>query len=85
MSDTQPRCIEASVSTSIGGKVQIVKFEFSQDYFISFGGKWDIPEDWTEDQVDEFRREKYEALREKLEVIAQEEVDALMEQRDSVE
>jgi hypothetical protein len=81
---SQPRCVEASVSTSVGGKVQIVKFEFSQDYFISFGGRWDIPEDWTEEQVDEFRRDKYESLRKELEAFAQEEVDGLMEQRDEL-
>lgn len=73
---------EIAVSVSLGGKVQIVKFEFSQDYHYSMSAKWDV-EGFTVEEAAEFREAQIEELRNHLEIIAQKEVDQLMEQRDS--
>lgn len=78
----EPRCIEASATVSLGGKIQIVKFEFTQDYFYSQGGKWSIPEGWTDEQCEEFRLKKAAEFRAALEGPVQDEVNDMMRQRD---
>ena len=53
---SEPKPLEISVSSSVGGKVQIIKFEYSEDYHFSQTEKWSVPEDWTDEQVAEFRK-----------------------------
>ena len=73
--------LEITVSSSVGGKVQIIKFEYSEDYHFSQSEKWSIPEDWTAEQVAEFRKEKQTALDADLQAQAQVRVDELIEQK----
>ena len=35
MAKEQPKCTEITVSSSVGGKVQIVKYEFTSDFHYS--------------------------------------------------
>jgi hypothetical protein len=50
----EPRCIEVSVTRSQGGKISIVKYDHSSDWFVSHGRRYAIPEGWTQEQIDEF-------------------------------
>lgn len=81
---SEPRCTEATVSSSVGGKVQIVKFEYSQDFHYSFTRKYDVPENWTEQDVKDFQQDKVVELRTQLEGLANAEVEELMKQRDGL-
>lgn len=78
---SEPTPLEITVSSSVGGKVQIIKFEYSEDYHFSQSEKWSIPEDWTAEQVAEFRKEKQAALDVDLQAQAQVRVDELIEQK----
>ena len=73
--------MEITVSSSVGGKVQIIKFEYSEDYHFSQSEKWSIPEDWSAEQVAEFRKEKQSVLDADLQAQAQVRVDELIEQK----
>ena len=77
----EPTPLEITVSSSVGGKVQIIKFEYSEDYHFSQSEKWSIPEDWTAEQVAEFRKEKQTVLDADLQAQAQVRVDELIEQK----
>jgi hypothetical protein len=79
-----PKCIEASASVSVGGRVQIVKFEYSQDFHYSQNRKYEIPEDWTEEDVKRFQADKSAELRADLEKLAEAELIELMNQRDEL-
>lgn len=81
---SEPRCTEVVCSSSVGGKVQIVKFEYSADFHYSISRKYDVPKDWSEQDVSDFQLDKETQLRGELEPIAQAEVDELMKQRDEV-
>lgn len=78
---SEPTPLEITVSSSVGGKVQIIKFEYSEDYHFSQSEKWSIPEDWSDEQVAEFRFGKQEALDADLQKLAQARVDELIEQK----
>jgi hypothetical protein len=78
---SEPTPLEITVSSSVGGKVQIIKFEYSEDYHFSQSDKWSIPEDWSADQVSEFRKEKQSVLDADLQAQAQVRVDELIEQK----
>lgn len=78
----QPVCTEVSVSASVGGKVQIVKFEYTADFHYSMSRKFSIPEGWKDKEIKSFQQDKTLALREELEHIAQAEMDELIKQRD---
>jgi hypothetical protein len=73
--------LEITVSSSVGGKVQIIKFEYSEDYHFSQSEKWSIPEDWDADQVAGFRKERQDILDDDLQAMAQVRVDQLIEQK----
>lgn len=78
----QPVCTEVTCSSSVGGKVQIVKFEYTADYHFSITRKYAIPDGWTEDDVDAFQRDKVIELRGQLEPIDEAEMSELLKQRD---
>lgn len=80
---SEPKCVEITATVSLSGKVQIVRYENDQGYFFSLGGKWMVPEDWTDEQVEQFRLEKLAELRVELEAPAQDEIDNMMELRDN--
>lgn len=79
---SQPKPKEMTVTASTGGKVQVVKYELSGDYHFSVGGTWSIPEDWTDEQVEDFRQYKLKQLIDELEQPAQNALDDLYRQRD---
>jgi len=76
-----PKPLEITVSSSVGGKVQIIKFEYSEDFHFSQSEKWSIPEDWDAEQVAAFRKEKQDVLDDELQTLAQVRVDQLIEQK----
>jgi hypothetical protein len=78
---SEPKPLEISVSSSVGGKVQIIKFEYSEDYHFSQTEKWSVPEDWTEEQVGEFRKTLQTKLDADLQEQAQVRVNELIEQK----
>lgn len=78
---SEAKPLEVSVSSSVGGKVQIIKFEYSEDYHFSQTEKWSIPEDWTEEQVAEFRKTLQTKLDTDLQEQAQVRVNELIEQK----
>jgi hypothetical protein len=78
---SEPTPLEITVSSSVGGKVQIIKFEYSEDYHFSQSEKWSIPEDWTAEQVAEYRTKVQEKLDADLQKQAQIRVDQLIEQK----
>lgn len=80
--DKQPVCTEIVCSSSVGGKVQIVKFEYSADYHFSMTRKYDAPEGWSEDDIRDFQIDKIIQLRGQLEEIADAEMAELLRQRD---
>jgi len=77
-----PVCTEVSVSASVGGKVQIVKFEYTADFHYSMSRKYSVPEEWSDKEVKDFQQDKTIDLRSNLEGIAQAELDELIKQRD---
>ena len=77
--EAKPR--EITVSSSVGGKVQNIKFEYSEDDHFSQSEKWSIPEDWTAEQVAALRKEKQQQLDADLQELAQARVDQLIEQK----
>ena len=77
----EPTPLEINVSSSIGGKVQIIKFEYSEDYHFSQSEKWSIPEDYTPEQIAEFRSTIQAKLDEDLQKQAQVRVNELIEQK----
>ena len=78
---SEPKPLEISVSSSVGGKVQIIKFEYSEDYHFSQTEKWSVPEDWTDEQVAEFRKTVQAKLDADLQEQAQVRVNELIEQK----
>ena len=80
---SEPKCIEVTATVSLSGKVQIVRYEHDQSYFYSLGGKWTIPDDWSEDQIETFKMEKLAELRLQIEDPVQSEINDMMEQRDA--
>lgn len=80
--DNQPVCTEIVCSSSVGGKVQIVKFEYTADYHFSMTRKYSVPEGWAEDDVRDFQVDRTIQLRGQLEEIADAEMAELLKQRD---
>lgn len=81
---TEPKCTEILCSSSVGGKVQIVKFEYTADFHYSMSRKYDVPEDWTEQDVHDFQVDKEIEIRSVLEGIADAEMKELQKQRDEL-
>jgi len=81
---SEPKPLEIMVSSSTGGKVQIVKFEYSEDYHFSQSEKWSIPEDWDQSKIDDFKKLVQERLDSTLSGLAQFKVNELMDQRDAI-
>lgn len=82
MAKEQPVCTEVLCSSSVGGKVQIVKFEYTADYHFSISRKYTIPEGWSESDVEAFQTDKVIELRGLLEKIDDAEMTELLKQRD---
>jgi len=81
---SEPKPLEITVSSSTGGKVQIVKFEYSEDYHFSQSEKWSVPDGWSEDQIEDFKQLIQVRLDNTLSSLAQNKVNQLIEQRDEL-
>lgn len=78
---SEPKCIEISVQHSGGGKVAIRDYgKISSNWGVSMTRRYEIPEDWTEEQVDEFQIVKNDHLHELIEIVDQDELDARLAQ-----
>ena len=84
MAKTEPKCKECLCSASVGGKIQIVKFDVSADFHYSISRTYDIPEDWNERDVTDFQVDKESELRGILEPIADAEVQELFAQKEEL-
>lgn len=63
---SEPKLKELSVTVSMGGKVTIVKFDHSSEWFISKSRTFGIPEDWTTEEAKEFQERELQAMREEM-------------------
>jgi hypothetical protein len=80
---SEPRCVEISVQASGGGKVAIKEYgKIASNWGVSMTRRFEVPEDWDQDQIDEFQIDQRQHLRELIEVIDQAEFDERYEQRD---
>lgn len=78
---SEPTCKQLTVSVSIGGKVAMVGFgNMNESYNYAENRVYDVPENWTEEQVDDFWADRYVEMREKIQVLVDERGETLMEQ-----
>lgn len=82
MPKSDPICTEVVCSSSVGGSVQIVEYEYTAKYHFSITRTYSIPEGWTEGDVEDFQRDKVIELRGQLEPIDEAEMTELLKQRD---
>lgn len=79
----EPRCIEASVQHSGGGKVAILEYgKITSNWGLSMSRRFEIPADWTQEQIDEFQLEQNEHLHKLIEPLDEAEFGDRYEQRD---
>jgi hypothetical protein len=67
---------------SYGAKMQLIKFEYSEDAGYSQSRKYDLPQDWSEEQVAEFQRDTTIQLRAEIEPLIQADIDEMQRRRD---
>jgi len=72
-----PKLIEINASASTGGKVQVKDFKVNLDYHYSNSEKWDVS-DLSTEEAEAFRVERIRAIKSSIEVISDEEFQALM-------
>lgn len=82
---TQPKCVEISVQHSGGGKVSLRSYGAIQSSWgLSMSRRFEIPEGWTQDQIDEFQIVEHDRLHSLIEPIDQAEFDERAEQSTEV-
>lgn len=81
---TTPKCIEVSAQVSFGATVEVVKFEYVPKVFIGLSRKYEIPDDWTEQDARDFQSATAQDLRDEIEPLVQGEIDQFMELRDRI-
>jgi hypothetical protein len=79
---SEPKVKEVTVSSSIGGKIQIVQFQFTSDFHYSITKKYDV--DMTDGEADDFWRERLGELTEELTAPEQQRIDELQTLRDEL-
>lgn len=79
----EARVKEVTVSAAVGGKIQVVQFQYSADYRYFVSKSYEVS-DMDDAEADEFWKTRLAELREELEPIAQKEVDELQELRDQL-
>jgi hypothetical protein len=73
---SEPKCIEISVQHSGGGKVSIRDYGAIQsNWGLSMSRRFEIPEDWTQKQIDEFQLAEHDRLHLLIEPLDQAEFD----------
>lgn len=78
----KPTCKEVRVEALSGGQVQLVQYKLQNKFQYSQAETWSVPEDWTEEQIAEFKDERTGKVTEAVEDRAQAEQDALLAQSD---
>lgn len=69
----QPRCVEVSASYSAGGKVSIEKYDWSSDWHGSMSRRFEIPEGWTDEEIEAFQYTQFQAIYDVVDAIDTEE------------
>jgi hypothetical protein len=77
---SEPRLVQVSATGSVGGKVQIIKYDVSSDYFVSQSRTYEIPPDWSEQDAIEFQQRKYAEIRDLVDALGQAEFDERWDQ-----
>lgn len=78
----KPTCKEVRVEALSGGQVQLVKYSLQNEFRYTQAETWSVPEDWTDEQIAEFKDELTSKVTEVVENRAQAEQDALLAQSD---
>lgn len=78
----QPRLSQIGITSSMGGKVQIIQYREDSSFFVSHSETWDVPEGMTTEEVEAFRVDRYQELREQVDGLAQIERDERVGQSD---
>lgn len=79
---SKPVAKECEISVTTGGKIQIVKFNLANDFGITITERFDVPKDWSQEELDEWLLEKTSEIKGKVDHFAQQEQDALLEAAD---
>lgn len=80
---SEPRCVQVSVQWNIGGKVAIKEYgKITSNYGASMSRVFEIPEDWTQEQIDEFQVNQRQQLEDLLDPVDQAHFDLRYDQRD---
>lgn len=80
---SEPRCIEVSIQHSGGGKVAILEYgKITSNWGLSLSRRYEIPEDWTQENIDEFQLKQHNHLHALIEPLDQAEFDQRYEQRE---
>lgn len=77
----EPVCTSVTASASVGGSVQIVKYEYTAKYDYFMSRTYDIPEGWSEQDVKDFQQDKSIQIRAQVEGLAEAEMEELLEQK----
>ena len=79
----EPRCIEVTVSRSQQGNVALKDYgKHTSGYNLFFSRKYEIPEEWSEEDVDAFQLERQDHLRSLIDPLDDEEYESRVEQAD---
>lgn len=71
----EPRCIEVTASYTGGGKVSIEKYDWSSSWMCSMMRKFEIPEGFSDEQIEVFQLEQYQALHDLVDALDGEELE----------
>lgn len=77
---SEPKLEQLSVNISMGGKISIIKYDQSSDWFISMSRTYRIPEDWTNEESEEFQAAELERMREEIDALDTKEFEERFEQ-----
>lgn len=77
---SEPRVTGMTVGAAIGGSVQIIKFEYTEQYRVEKSFTYEG--NWTQEEADAFYDDKYGEIYADVEKKAQAEVDRLEAMRD---
>lgn len=72
---SEPKLTQVGLTISAGGKVQIIKYDLDSSYFVSANRTFTIPDDWTQEQAEEFQAEQLDRLRTQIDKRADIEFD----------
>jgi hypothetical protein len=83
LATNEPRCLTVTVSRSQKGNVALKDYgRLSSGYDVFMSRTYEVPENWTEEQVDEFQLAKHDHLVELIEPIDQENYEERAAQAD---